>query len=249
MPTYRSHVLVCGGTGCVSNGSMKLQESLTAELARKGLDKEVLVVQTGCHGMCEAGPIVVVYPEGTFYTRVQPDDAREIVEEHLYKGRVVSRLRIFGRTTLEIQFITPRYLMAAPSRFQMPHPTRWRAHRVCRRGKVFSRDYGLIENYSAATRRTERTPSASSDTSDVTDPTLPTVARPSESRLSRRRSINAEPTTTASAPCAISRAFCAVFTPKPTATGSLVWRLIRATASDTRVAFGVAEPVMPVIDT
>ncbi len=92
MPTYRSHVLVCGGTGCVSNGSMKLQESLTAELARKGLDKEVLVVQTGCHGMCEAGPIVVVYPEGTFYTRVQPDDAREIVEEHLYKGRVVSRL-------------------------------------------------------------------------------------------------------------------------------------------------------------
>jgi len=92
MPTYRSHVLVCGGTGCVSNGSMKLQESLTAELARKGLDKEVLVVQTGCHGMCEAGPIVVVYPEGTFYTRVQPDDAREIVEEHLYKGRVVRRL-------------------------------------------------------------------------------------------------------------------------------------------------------------
>jgi NADH:ubiquinone oxidoreductase subunit F (NADH-binding)/(2Fe-2S) ferredoxin/ferredoxin len=62
------------------------------ELARKGLDKEILVVQTGCHGMCELGPIVVVYPEGTFYTRVQPEDAKTIVEEHLYKGRVVEKL-------------------------------------------------------------------------------------------------------------------------------------------------------------
>jgi len=92
MPTYRSHVLVCGGTGCVSSGSLKLQENLKSELAKKNLDKEILVVQTGCHGMCEAGPIVVVYPEGTFYTRVQPEDAAEIVEEHLYKGRVVKRL-------------------------------------------------------------------------------------------------------------------------------------------------------------
>ena len=92
MPTYRSHVLVCGGTGCVAGGSQVVQARMKEELAKKGLDKEVLVVQTGCHGMCEAGPIVVVYPEGTFYTRVQPDDAREIVEEHLYKGRVVSRL-------------------------------------------------------------------------------------------------------------------------------------------------------------
>jgi len=62
------------------------------ELAKKGLDKEILVVQTGCHGMCELGPIVVVYPEGTFYTRVQPEDAKTIVEEHLYKGRVVEKL-------------------------------------------------------------------------------------------------------------------------------------------------------------
>ncbi|MFA0889700.1 MAG: NAD(P)H-dependent oxidoreductase subunit E, partial [Synergistales bacterium] len=92
MPTYRSHVLVCGGTGCVSNGSQKLQENLKTELKKKQLDREVLVVQTGCHGMCEAGPIVVVYPEGTFYTRVRPEDAAEIVEEHLYKGRVVKRL-------------------------------------------------------------------------------------------------------------------------------------------------------------
>jgi len=62
------------------------------ELAKKGLEKEILVVQTGCHGMCELGPIVVVYPEGTFYTRVQPEDAKTIVEEHLYKGRVVEKL-------------------------------------------------------------------------------------------------------------------------------------------------------------
>ncbi len=94
MSTFRSHVLVCGGTGCISSGSREIQDCLKEELSKKGLDREVLVVQTGCHGMCEAGPIVVVYPEGTFYTRVTPRDAREIVEEHLYKGRVVKRLLI-----------------------------------------------------------------------------------------------------------------------------------------------------------
>jgi NADH-quinone oxidoreductase subunit F len=92
MPTYRSHVLVCGGTGCVAGGSQAVQSRMKEELAKKGLDKEILVVQTGCHGMCELGPIVVVYPEGTFYTRVQPEDAKTIVEEHLYKGRVVEKL-------------------------------------------------------------------------------------------------------------------------------------------------------------
>ncbi len=92
MPVYRSHVLVCGGTGCSSSGSSKVREALREELARRGLDKEVALVQTGCHGMCESGPIVVVYPEGVFYVRVQPEDAREIVEEHLYKGRIVQRL-------------------------------------------------------------------------------------------------------------------------------------------------------------
>ena len=101
MPTYRSHVLVCGGTGCVSSGSLKLQENLKAELVKKKLDKEILVVQTGCHGMCEAGPIVVVYPEGTFYTHVRPEDAAEIVEEHLFKGRVVKRLLHKEKVTAE----------------------------------------------------------------------------------------------------------------------------------------------------
>ena len=92
MALYRAHVLVCGGTGCESSGSGRIMELFQEELAKKGLDKEVLVIKTGCHGMCEFGPIVVVYPEGTFYSRVQATDVHEIVEEHLYKGRIVSRL-------------------------------------------------------------------------------------------------------------------------------------------------------------
>jgi NADH:ubiquinone oxidoreductase subunit F (NADH-binding)/(2Fe-2S) ferredoxin/NAD-dependent dihydropyrimidine dehydrogenase PreA subunit len=92
MPIYRSHVLVCGGTGCVSSGSHEVMEAFKKELSEKDLDKEILVVPTGCHGMCEMGPIVVVYPEGTFYCRVKAEDVKEIVEEHLYKGRIVERL-------------------------------------------------------------------------------------------------------------------------------------------------------------
>ncbi|MDO9544650.1 MAG: NADH-quinone oxidoreductase subunit NuoF [Synergistaceae bacterium] len=92
MATFRSHVLVCGGTGCTSGGSDKVLETLREGIKANGLDKEITVVQTGCHGMCEAGPIVIVYPEGTFYTHVKPQDAKEIVTEHLLKGRVVERL-------------------------------------------------------------------------------------------------------------------------------------------------------------
>ena len=92
MATFRSHVLVCGGTGCTSGGSDKVLETLREGIKANGLDKEITVVQTGCHGMCEAGPIVIVYPEGTFYTHVNPQDAKEIVAEHLLKGRVVERL-------------------------------------------------------------------------------------------------------------------------------------------------------------
>jgi len=88
----RGHVLVCGGTGCTASGGKVLRESLTKELAARGLDQEIKVVETGCHGMCEMGPIVVVYPEGTFYCRVVPEDVKELVEEHLLKGRVVSHL-------------------------------------------------------------------------------------------------------------------------------------------------------------
>ncbi len=92
MATFRSHVLVCGGTGCNSGGAEKVLETLREEVKAKGLDKEITVVQTGCHGMCEVGPIVIVYPEGTFYNKVTPKDAKEIVAEHLLKGRVVERL-------------------------------------------------------------------------------------------------------------------------------------------------------------
>jgi NADH:ubiquinone oxidoreductase subunit F (NADH-binding)/(2Fe-2S) ferredoxin len=92
MELVRAHVLVCGGTGCTSSGSHKVQEELRRELAKQGIEKEVKIVETGCHGFCEQGPLVIVYPEGTFYTRVQPEDVPELVEEHLLKGRIVRRL-------------------------------------------------------------------------------------------------------------------------------------------------------------
>ena len=89
---YRSTVLVCGGTGCTSSHSEKIIEALNAELEKNGLQKEVNVIRTGCFGLCALGPIMVVYPEGAFYSMVKPDDIPEIVEEHLLKGRIVTRL-------------------------------------------------------------------------------------------------------------------------------------------------------------
>ena len=89
---YRSHVLVCGGTGCTSSGSQKIMEKLKEELAKQGLTDEVAVVQTGCHGLCALGPIMIVYPDAAFYSMVKEEDIPEIVSEHLLKGRVVKRL-------------------------------------------------------------------------------------------------------------------------------------------------------------
>lgn len=89
---YRSHVLVCGGTGCTSANSPAIIETLEAQIAEKGLTDEVKVVQTGCHGLCALGPIMIVYPEGCFYSEVKVEDVPEIVEEHLLKGRIVKRL-------------------------------------------------------------------------------------------------------------------------------------------------------------
>ncbi len=89
---YRSHVLVCTGTGCVSSGSNSVKDRLLIKLEEFGLQDEIKVVETGCHGFCEQGPIVIVYPEGVFYCRIQADDIHEIVEEHLLKGRIVHRL-------------------------------------------------------------------------------------------------------------------------------------------------------------
>ena len=95
---YRSHVLVCGGTGCTSSGSQRIRDRLEKEIAANGLSEEVGVVKTGCFGLCALGPIMIVYPEGTFYSMVQEDDIPEIVSEHLLKGRVVTRL-LYDETT------------------------------------------------------------------------------------------------------------------------------------------------------
>ncbi len=92
MDRIRMHILVCGGTGCSSSHSDQILENLKKELAYHDLDQEVKVVQTGCFGLCEMGPIMIVYPEGVFYSKVKPDDVKEIVEEHVLKGRIVKRL-------------------------------------------------------------------------------------------------------------------------------------------------------------
>ncbi|NLA53701.1 MAG: NADH-quinone oxidoreductase subunit F, partial [Clostridiales bacterium] len=92
MDFFRSHVLICGGTGCTSSGSEKLINHLNRKLIELNLEKEIKPIRTGCFGLCEAGPIVIVYPEGTFYSHVTVADMDEIVFEHLLKGRVVKRL-------------------------------------------------------------------------------------------------------------------------------------------------------------
>ena len=92
MEFARGHVLVCGGTGCTSSGSEQIIKEMEAQLKANGLEKEIKVVKTGCFGLCALGPIMIVYPEGAFYSRVTVDDVKEIVEEHLLKGRIVKRL-------------------------------------------------------------------------------------------------------------------------------------------------------------
>ena len=89
---YRSNVLVCGGTGCTSSNSEQIIETLKAEIKAQGLEQEVNVIRTGCFGLCALGPIMIVYPEGAFYSRITPEDIPEIVSEHLLKGRIVKRL-------------------------------------------------------------------------------------------------------------------------------------------------------------
>jgi len=101
----RSHVLVCGGTGCTSSGSVKIMDAMNAEIAAKGLQDEVKVVGTGCFGLCALGPIMIIYPEGTFYSCVKVEDVPEIVEEHLLKGRPVERL-VYHETKSEADHAT-----------------------------------------------------------------------------------------------------------------------------------------------
>ena len=94
---YRAHVLVCGGTGCTSSGSQKILEKLNRELDKQGLTKEVAVVQTGCHGLCALGPIMVVYPEAVFYSMVKEEDIAEelirLVKNILLKLLLIQQLK------------------------------------------------------------------------------------------------------------------------------------------------------------
>ncbi len=97
---FRSHVLICGGTGCTSSKSPEIKACMEKELAAKGLENEVKIVTTGCFGLCALGPIMIIYPEGTFYSMVKPEDVPEIVEEHLLKGRIVDRL-VYEETKID----------------------------------------------------------------------------------------------------------------------------------------------------
>ena len=95
---FRSHVLICGGTGCTSSGSTVLRQALEKELAANELQDEIKIVTTGCFGLCALGPVMIVDPDGTFYSMVKPEDIPEIVEEHLLKGRPVARLEYHEKT-------------------------------------------------------------------------------------------------------------------------------------------------------
>jgi len=96
---------VCGGTGCTSSGSEEIITSLEQNITNAGLDGEIKVIRTGCFGLCALGPIMIVYPEGTFYSMVQVEDVPEIVEEHLLKGRVVTRL-VYDETVTQDAEVT-----------------------------------------------------------------------------------------------------------------------------------------------
>lgn len=89
---YRKQVLICGGTGCTSSGSKKVVSALEAAISKNGLESEVLIVKTGCFGLCALGPVMIVYPEGCFYSQVTPESVERIVEEHLKNGNIVKEL-------------------------------------------------------------------------------------------------------------------------------------------------------------
>lgn len=102
MLLYRAHVLVCTGTGCTSSNALRILDELESHINQNNLEEEVKIVKTGCFGLCAEGPIVVVYPEGAMYIRVEVSDVKEIVEEHLLKGRIVKRLLAGEKDAAEI---------------------------------------------------------------------------------------------------------------------------------------------------
>ncbi len=97
---YEKHVLMCGGTGCTSSGSMKIADELERQLKEKGIEEKVFVVRTGCFGLCERGPIMIVYPEGAFYTHVKMEMISRIVDEHLIGGKAVKEF-LYDETVSE----------------------------------------------------------------------------------------------------------------------------------------------------
>lgn len=104
----RSHVLVCGGTGCHSNNSAAIKKEFETLIKERGLENDVSVVGTGCFGLCAVGPIVIVYPEGAFYSGMKVEDVAEIVDEHLVKGRLVQRLLYKENPTNTSSRLSPR---------------------------------------------------------------------------------------------------------------------------------------------
>ena len=123
MSTYNSHILVCGGTGCVSLESQKLLDNLKAVVEEKGYGKETQVVRTGCFGFCGEGPIVKILPDNTVYVRVTPEDAREVVEEHIIKGRQVDRLLYKGdgetvQDDHDMEFYKKQYRIACYTKYR-----------------------------------------------------------------------------------------------------------------------------------
>ena len=112
----RSHVLICGGTGCTSSGSKVLMSTFEEELKKQGLEDEIKIVQTGCFGLCALGPVVIVYPEGTFYSHVKKEDVAEIVEEHLLKGRLVDRL-VYKDVAEEVKDAAERHVSLNDTNF------------------------------------------------------------------------------------------------------------------------------------
>lgn len=102
MKVFRSHLLICGGTGCHASGSLNVKKALVAELVKRKLSEEIKIVETGCNGFCAMGPIMVVYPEGVIYMLIKAEDIPELVEEHLIKGRILERLLYKEPSTEEI---------------------------------------------------------------------------------------------------------------------------------------------------